>query len=456
MGPKVDSVVLTEKSNNICFDLINFLLLRPRLLRILILIMALVYSILLCDAYRDYIAPAFSYLGYLYEPQNPIIILATLMFTCVPALLLPIQLERPSVMIVWFIYLMAYVPSVMIPVISLGKPYSELIFLQISLLIGMLFLIGACRVPIASIRRSSLSKRDFLVVFMAMFALLYLALIWNMGARFKPPTLGVEIYEVRMAQREAAATAGVAVYAISWLGKVFNPCLIVWGLVRRQWIILLFGLCCQFFMFAQGGQKAMLLLLPLLFGLDWMIRRVRHIFGLAVLGGGGIVILISILIDRFSGSDWMSLFLIRRAIATPGLLTGFYFDFFSKNEFFLYAHSFLRYFIDSPYPYAPPFLIGLHYFGSLQTSANANLWADGFANLGYLGIFLHSLIFGGVLWLMDCLARPFDRRMALLLIFPPAYATVDSALFTSLLTHGIALLTLMMWVAPPSLIHRES
>ena len=200
----------------------------------------------------------------------------------------------------------------------------------------------------------------------------------------------------------------------------------------------------------------MLFLLPLLFGLDWMIRRMRHIFGLAVIGGGVIVVLLSILVDHFSDSNWMSSLLIRRAIATPGLLTGFYFDFFSKNEFFLYTHSFFRYFIDCPYPYAPPFLIGLHYFGNPQVSANANLWADGFANLGYLGIFLHSLILGGVLWFMDCLARPFDRRMALLLIFPPAYATVDSALFTSLLTHGIALLALMMWMAPPSLMHRES
>ncbi len=433
----------------------GFLARRPLLLRVSVVGAAGMYALLLHGAYRDFIAPLFAYLGYRYQVPGPAVLLATVAFAAGPAALLPVGARRPSTVVAWFLYLLAYVPSALIPVVSLVKPYGELLPLQASLLAGMALVAGACRAPRVSIRPARMSPPGFTLVFLGAAAVMYLALVWSMGARFKPPSLE-EIYGVRMEQRAAAATAGVVVYTISWLAKVVNPCLIVWGLVRRQWTILLLGLGGQIFMFVQGGQKGMLFVLPLLFGVDWAIRRTDRIFGLSAVAGVAALVLSSLIVDSLSGANLVSSLLVRRAIVIPGMLTGYYFDFFSTNPYALYGHSFLRLFVDYPYPSSPPFLIGLHYFGNPQISANANVWADGFANLGHLGIVLHSAILGSVLWFIDCLARPFERRMALLLILAPAYAMVDSALFTSLLTHGLGLLALVMWATPPSMAHRES
>jgi len=342
---------------------------------------------------------------------------------------------------------MAYVPSMLIPLLSLGRPYGEILPLHLSLLAGMSIVAVASRLPLVRFQGPRLSRGGFTIILLAGAALMYVALVLNMGFRLIPPAWD-EITDVRMDQRVAAASAGIAAYTVSWLAMVVNPCLVVLGIQqRRRWLLYL-GLLGQFFMFAQGGQKSMLLVLPLIWGVDMVIRHTGKGFGIAVTGAMCVLLVACLGIDLLIGNVYVTSLLVRRAVITPGLLTGFYFDFYSTHSLMLYAHSFLRGIIDNPYVSSPPFVIGLHYFGDPETSANANIWADAYANLGHLGVLLHSGVVGGILWVIDGLARRIGVRAATLLIVAPAWAMVDSALFTSLLTHGLGLLALIFWAAP--------
>ena len=111
----------------------------------------------------------------------------------------------------------------------------------------------------------------------------------------------------------------------------------------------------------------------------------------------------------------------------PGLLTGLYFTFFSSHQQMMLSHSVLRSFFNNPYSSEPPVLMGQVYFPGSGMYANANLWADAFANFGYLGVFVFSALLGLLLWLYDSITVEDDFRLAALVLTMPALALANSA-----------------------------
>jgi len=87
--------------------------------------------------------------------------------------------------------------------------------------------------------------------------------------------------------------------------------------------------------------------------------------------------------------------------------------------------------------------------------SNANLWADAYANFGYVGIIVFSLLLAVVLWLYDSVAFGRDKRLAALAIGLPAFALANTGLLTALLTNGIGLVMLLVYLMPPTM-HKRS
>jgi hypothetical protein len=138
----------------------------------------------------------------------------------------------------------------------------------------------------------------------------------------------------------------------------------------------------------------------------------------------------------------------------PGLLTGFYFDFFSVNETVKLGHSFLSSFVTYPYTLTPQFLIGEVYFGSAQTAANANIWADAFANFSYAGVIAFTIVLGLVMWAFDNLAKDRDIRIIAMLMGVAGFTWSNAGVFTSLLTHGIGLMFILLYLLPEESVNR--
>src|SRR5207302_10056432 len=100
-------------------------------------------------------------------------------------------------------------------------------------------------------------------------------------------------------------------------------------------------------------------------------------FGLTMIWGAVALIVGSIVADTISGSVTFSSLVLQRLLATPGLLTGYYMQFFSGNPKMLLSHSVLKSLVENPYgSQSPPFIIGSAYFHNASNSANANIWAD--------------------------------------------------------------------------------
>jgi len=166
-----------------------------------------------------------------------------------------------------------------------------------------------------------------------------------------------------------------------------------------------------------------------------------------VVQGMCLVVLLSIVFSHM-GMPHITNFITRRVIAVPGLLTGYYFTFFSTSPKMSLSSSFLRGLVENPYGSSVPLLMGRVFFSDPDMAANANVFADAFANFGAYGVFLFSVLLGLILWFYDCAAVGKDRSLCTALLAMPAFALTDTALFTSLLTHGFLLAFLLVTLMP--------
>jgi hypothetical protein len=134
-----------------------------------------------------------------------------------------------------------------------------------------------------------------------------------------------------------------------------------------------------------------------------------------------------------------------------GQITGMWFDFFSNNRFALLGHSVLKGFVNYPYSLEPPSLIGEMYFGHDKMNADANIWADGFANFGYLGMLGATLALGAWLWLVDSSGRNRNARLIMLMVGVPGFVLANCGLLTSLGNHGLGFTLLLIYLLPRKL-----
>jgi hypothetical protein len=160
------------------------------------------------------------------------------------------------------------------------------------------------------------------------------------------------------------------------------------------------------------------------------------------------VVLVGLLLSTLSDNYWVSSLFTRRTLMIPGLLSFTYYDFFSQNELVYLSTSRLGFFIDYPYELSPPNLIGGVYFGAPTMHANTGITGDAFMNFGFLGLVLWGVILVIILKLVDACGRRVDLRLGVAAIAAPALSLNNSALLTNILTHGLWLALLLLYLLP--------
>jgi len=77
---------------------------------------------------------------------------------------------------------------------------------------------------------------------------------------------------------------------------------------------------------------------------------------------------------------------------------------------------------------------------------NVGYLGDAYGNFGLLGMLLFSAILGVALRIVDSVGSPLPSYFVAAAISMPAIALTQSALFTSMSTHGLIPAMLMLWV----------
>src|SRR5215469_15126235 len=105
---------------------------------------SLAFILVFLWGYRATVVPIYSYAGFIFKWPGiePMAWVTVLCF--IPLAILPMELSKPSVLVLWWLYVTAYVPSLIMPLITLTIPESTAFPLQLSVLCAMLLL---CCVP---------------------------------------------------------------------------------------------------------------------------------------------------------------------------------------------------------------------------------------------------------------------------------------------------------------------
>ena len=406
----------------------------------------LLFAGLLTWTYVDVLAPVYGYRGYIVLDRSPQYHLFAALILALPAIWMPVELERPSETVLWFVYLMVFIPSFIVPVYAAKVGELALVKLHITLLAGFLILNLAPRLPTIRLPQVQMGRRGFLLLILALMAVLYAAVIDSYGFNIQLISFA-DVYDVRARFKSVAASA-LAAYGIPWLGNVVHPLLIAIGIRWRSLILIALGLFGQVMIYSITGFKSIALSGVLIVGLLIATRNGGKEFGLWMAWGAASVVGLGVAVGKIFNLPLLTHLATSRLFFTPGLLTGYYYDFFSTHRKVHMSDGLLSSVSSYPYALEPDRVIGSNFFGDADLHANANLWADAFANFGLGGILGFSLILAGIIWLYDSISKHKDPRTAVMLLGVPCITLSNTALETSMLTHGIGLVIFVMFLLP--------
>ena len=347
------------------------------------------------SVYAKHVSPMYDYMGFHYVGLSPARGLALGFWLAVPVLfLMPWRISHPSHLGLWVLFLGAYFPGCLIPAINFDAGSRTPTYTAVVLATGLLAMAITLRVKLPSIGipRLRLGRWEF-TLFALIVGLLPALFMLKAAGPLELDLAGH--YDRRMAARETTKIWPMLAYASEWMGSFFIPLLS--GLAVRQRSLQLaaaavFGVIV---LFAFDGTKSSVFLLVAAAAVAWAVqhpawlqpRRLLQLF-LVLLA---VALIEPVLFDTIYLIDYV----VRRMAITPGLVAGYYVDFFSWNPPLLMSDvSGFRLLVANPYGMPPSFLIGGQYLGDPEINANAGLWPSAFAELRLFGVVLFSALAG--------------------------------------------------------------
>jgi len=405
---------------------------------------ALAYVAALAWAYPSYMVPTYAYEGLIDAAPAPAALLIVAALAALPVVWLPLSARRPSSIVLWTLWVAGYVPAIVVSLYLEGDLETVLAF-DVALLGSMAIVVLMTRLRPAAILAPHLSLTAFTRLLLGLGLLCSVYIAATFGLRLSLPALA-DVYETR--DEFAIALGGGAAgggYVVFWAGNVINPMMTALGMARKRIDLVTLGVLGQLLIYSVTGFKSTLFSVALVPLVYVVIVGARRSFGVVATLAAAVVLVASV--SPSFGSP-VSLGLATRTFATTGQVSWAYYDYFSTHPPYNLSHSFLSWLVDSPYHEEPPSVIGAVYFDN--ASANASYWADAFANFGFAGILGFTLVLGLVLWIADGLGQQRDARVAGPMLAIAGLNLASGALFTTILTGGLALGCALMALMPPA------
>lgn len=413
---------------------------------------AVIYIVILHLSYVYIVVPNSGYMGYFYSSPPLLDIALAWASAIVPVLWMPVEVRRPSAVLYWILYCFVVIPVAIVPVYTSGVFLAPFLRIYLPIVLSFALMGFIYRLPPLKIRKLRIKFQAeifwfcFWAIFFASYA--YIFAVFGRDLRFANFFSSDEVYAVRLSARELSS-GGLIGYILMWCSKVLNPFVIAYGLYSRRYGIVGIGLLGQIILYCANALKATLVSLFVVIGLFIVVKKRPHRLGIAILITLVCIVAIAGLLDQVLNTHTFVSLLNRRQIFLHGILTEYYFDFFSVNPKAHMGYSrLIRNYVNYPYDDSPSFVIGQVYFHSSSTNANENFWASAYADFGYLGLFVEGIIVSLILWVCDSLSYNLPLEFSSAFLFNSLFSLTGTSLFTSVITHGILLACLLLWVMP--------
>ena len=368
---------------------------------------------------------------------------------------LPLHLRRPSDIVQLFLFYAVHIQAVMlVPRVS-SAPRSEQLIFCIAAALALLALDVRYLLPRLRVGTPRLEPRVFWACILAWCVLAFVTFQRSGYLTWQGPDLA-DVYLRRAELLARRPELGrVFVYAAIWSGSVFAPLLTIAGLHRKRALLVIAGISLAWASYVVSANRAnYMAILPVIAGY-YLLRRTKGRFLALSMGAAFIVLTLLLLgldaaLGRVTGVETppvLTFQIFFRTFANNGFLSAIYLDVFRDLPPGWYADSFLRAF-SGPRLWAPiPLIAGSSFSDVGGTWANANLWADAYANLGYLGVAMSAAFTAVVLWVYDGIAAEKSLVFASALLIIPATVLANTATQTAMTSNGLLMLfiVLAMW-----------
>jgi len=419
------------------------------------LILVAAYCLLIAFIYIHQIQPDFAYLGLQinvhFEDKDVALILITITTVF---LFRPREVYLPSSMLSLLIFYFVYIPALLISYVSGVVVGYDVLYLGLSMTISMMILFIIPRTFNIKFSGFQLNKKtfNFLSIIIIVSAVLVVVYFYRLNFSTIRSIANIgDLYNLRGGFRDiSTGVPSVVSYLFAWSSKVIAPFMIVFGIINKKSPVLIAGIAFTVYIFLITGLKSVILAPIVILFLIKLLRSHKLNFVLVAFFLCSLLVISTI--SQVFGFPELNNILVRRVIIFPGLLTSYYFEYFSMEGYTYLGESVLAMFFDYHYDVSPPFLIGSYYFGRTEMSANANYLASAFGNFGAFGMIVYSLVLSLVFGFVDKIAlykQGAPEATALLAL--PIWALVDSALLTTFVTHGLLFAICILIVVPKEL-----
>lgn len=404
--------------------------------------------------YESYISVYWAYTGLFYRPLPLIDYLFIYISVFVTSYFLPTKVSKPSSIIIWFLAMFVYVPTMSISLMVAERPGRDyLVALSaLSIMIALAGFFSSLTLPQTS-ERVGVDRRlvhGAVVLFIIFGSILVLNFY---------PIMRFSGIETTYDQRQSASelTGGVIGYVMTYFVYVISTFLFAVGLTfRRLRFTIALGLVGFLVSYSIDASKISLVLPIAMSGCYFLVRFLHARTNYLTAG----LVALTIVAGQFAGSSGaLALFadiILVRAIAIPGQTFALYSDLFKSTGYTWWSHvSFIDILVAPPsslanHPYWPSLgrIVGTEYFGANSTlNANANLFVgDGVAAAGALGVILIGAAFIAWLLALDYASRRFNSTLAAVVCVPIGMGLSNVHFSTLLLSFGGALWVLMFYL----------
>jgi len=399
----------------------------------------LLYKIVLDLSYYFLISKIWAYSRFELN-FNGIKLLESFFLLCIIFIMMPKSSKKLSNIIVWLLTLLSYVP--MLTLFAFMNQPRSYMYAVTGFWMLVFLLLKLPGISILSLKKSQ-SKIIYYSLFICLFIIVLFLIYKYIGFSINFDLM--KVYDIRSQFVELKVP--LAGYLFTWMGYILNPIFFILFITRKKWIFATMVVSLQILLFSITGNKSFFFALPYIFILISIVPRKNSFSWMTI--GLATIILVGMLSYWLADNLWILNLFVRRTLLVPAQLSFFYYDFFSKNQFtFLSHHQIFRAFLDYPYYLNPAHLIADIYFNSPQGGANNGIYADAYMNFGFIGLVLWGGFLAILLKLYNSISNNKDIKITIAAVAMPVMSLTNSAFLTCLLTHGILLSLIVLYLLP--------
>jgi len=401
----------------------------------------LLFKVALDISYVFAISPVFSYSG-LELHINMIKLFESYILFFIVSALIPKTGKKLSDVCIWLLILISYTP--MLTIFAL-KNESRIFMYMVTIFWIFVFLL--LRTPKISLPSGGQPIKIYYCIFICFGIVVFLLSYKYLGLSLNFDL--TKVYDIRSDYLEADVP--LSGYIFNWQAYIINPIFLSISIIRRKWLYTALIILFQIYLFSVTGVKAYFFSIFFMLMLMYIVTRKNPFAYLAVI----LTVFVSIgtMFYYYFDNILIINFFVRRTFFVPSLLYFYTYDFFSEHgPLLLSSTRIFRAFIRYPYDLNPPHLIGREYFNSPEMGANTGIVGDAYMNFGFIGFIFWGILLVLILKLIDACLKEKDIRVGVAGIASPVVALTNSALLTNLLTHGLLLLLVLLYLLPNKLV----